>query len=352
MKKIKIFILIFSVIFIISAIMPSALFADSSNVEAFVTRFYQQCLDRGPDPEGLQNWVGHLVSGNLTGADVAQRFIFSEEFLAKGTSNQQFLNVMYRAFFNRPPDPDGYAGWMSQLESGKSRSFVLAGFVNSVEFESLCAAYGIKPGSIKVSSRDVGGGENGSAATPATVSTSGTVTVVCMGDSLIVKSDWVQKLEQLLRANYPGTNFRVIASAVNGEMAQGAYRRFDSTVAIYNPQIIVIAYGTNDAGNGLSTYEKYLNELTKKAKGTGAVVFLNNFGPIDTRAFPTKSDYMDYVAGVSRVASRNGVRMIDVYGPLNANRPANLLDWCHYSPQGASVVAQTVYGHLASVLVK
>jgi len=353
LKRLKIFLLVFSAVFIISAVIPSTLFADSSsNIEAFVTRFYQQCLDRGPDPEGLQNWVGHLLSGNLTGADVAQRFIFSEEFKSKGTSDQEFLNVMYRAFFNRPPDPEGYAGWLSQLQGGKSRSFVLAGFVNSVEFENLCAAYGIKPGSIKSSSKDDGGGRSGSAVTPATISATGTVTVVCMGDSLIVKSDWVPKLAQLLRSNYPGANFNVIASAVNGETAQGGYNRFSSTVAVHNPHIIVIAYGTNDAGNGLSTYEKYLDGLTEKAKATGAIVFLNNFGPIDTKAFPTKSDYMNYVAKVSQVASDNGVRMIDVYGPLKVNRSANLLDWCHYSPQGATVVAQAVYSYLASVLVR
>ncbi len=350
MKKLKILLMVFVAVLVISLLIPSTLFADSgSNVEAFVTRFYQQCLGRGPDPEGLQNWVGHLNSGHLAGADVAQRFIFSEEFEAKGTSNQEFLHVMYRAFFNRPPDPEGYAGWLGQLESGRSRNFVLAGFVNSVEFERLCAAYGINTGSI-----DGGSGPSSSAppAAPSTVTAAGTINVVCMGDSLIGRSDWVARLERLLRANYPGVNFNVIPSAVNGEMAQGGYSRFHSTVAVHNPHIIVIAYGTNDASNGLSRYDRYLSALTKEAKSTGAIVFLNNFGPIDTRAFPSKSDYMDYVARVPSIASKYGAIMIDVHGPLNANRSANFVDWCHYSAQGSEVVAQTVFHHLDRVLVR
>ncbi len=329
-------------------VFPATLFADSGGVEAFVTRFYQQTLDRGPDPSGLQNWVQHLVSGNLSGADVAERFIFSEEFQGKSTSNEQFLDVMYRAFFNRAPDPEGYSGWLSQLQRGQSRKFVLSGFVNSVEFANLCAEYGIESGSINA--------EGASTQAPVqrtnTINASGNITVVCMGDSLIVKSDWVPKLAGYLRSNYPQANFNVIASAVNGETAPGAYSRFDSTVAAHNPDIIVLAYGTNDAGNGLSTYSKYMEKLVEKALSTGAIVFVQNFGPIDVNAFPTKSDYMRYVAEVSGIAADYGVRLIDVYGPLNADRGTNLLDWCHYSPQGATVVAQTVYQNLSAVLIR
>ena len=53
---------------------------------------------------------------------------------------------MYKAFFNRDPDPVGYNGWVSDLNSGKSRYHVLAGFVNSREFNELCASYGINAG--------------------------------------------------------------------------------------------------------------------------------------------------------------------------------------------------------------
>ncbi len=351
MKKLRIFAIIVSVLFVVSLAFPATLFADSrADVEAFVTRFYRQTLDRAPDAPGLEGWVGQLLSGNLSGADVAERFIFSQEFEAKSTSDEQFLEVMYRAFFNRPPDPNGYAGWLSVLQGGRSRRYVLSGFVNSVEFANLCANYGIESGSI--SGEDRGSSSQVQARSPRTLAATGNINVVCMGDSLIVKSDWVPKLAGYLRSNYPQANFNVIASAVNGETAGGGYNRFDSTVAVHNPDIIVIAYGTNDAGNGIGTYEKYLERLVEKALSTGAIVFVQNFGPLDTKAFPTKSDYMEYVSEAAEVASEYGVQLIDVHGPLNADRSANLLDWCHYSSQGATVVARTVYGYLSAVLVK
>ena len=37
-------------------------------IEAFVTRFYQQCLNRRPDSGGLKAWTDSLLSGAQTGA--------------------------------------------------------------------------------------------------------------------------------------------------------------------------------------------------------------------------------------------------------------------------------------------
>jgi len=125
--------------------------SSNDGVTAFVTRMYQQTLNRQPDPQGLASWVNGLKSGELSGANVARNFIFSQEFTNKNLSNEQFLNVMYKAFFNRAPDPGGYNGWLAQLESGKSREYVLAGFVNSQEFNNLYQEYEINLGSLKVS---------------------------------------------------------------------------------------------------------------------------------------------------------------------------------------------------------
>jgi len=58
-----------------------------SDVEAFVTRFYQQCLSRQPDQPGLDGWTDALLNGSLCGDDVAYGFIFSQEFINRNTSN-------------------------------------------------------------------------------------------------------------------------------------------------------------------------------------------------------------------------------------------------------------------------
>jgi len=123
---------------------------DSSQISAFVTRFYQLCLSRDPDSGGLNGWVNYLINGTLTGADVAYSFIFSQEFIDRDVSNEDYVTIMYRAFFGREPDSDGYNGWLTWLNSGRTRKWVLAGFVNSQEFKNLCNSYGVNPGSINL----------------------------------------------------------------------------------------------------------------------------------------------------------------------------------------------------------
>ena len=65
-KKVKIISTVFIIISLILFAFPSAIFADGgSGVEGFVTRLYNTCLDREPDPDGLENWVNNLVTGRV-----------------------------------------------------------------------------------------------------------------------------------------------------------------------------------------------------------------------------------------------------------------------------------------------
>ena len=117
--------------------------ADRSAVEDFVTRFYQLCLDRDPDATGLNGWVSALLDGSQTGSDVANGFVFSNEFIGKNTTNEEYLAVLYEAFFNRNPDQSGWNGWLAELNRGTSREDVLNGFIFAAEFAQLCDVYGI-----------------------------------------------------------------------------------------------------------------------------------------------------------------------------------------------------------------
>lgn len=76
----------------------NSLAADSAAVQDFVTRFYQLCLDRSPDTDGLNGWVAQLMDGSKTGGDVAYGFVFSPEFMAKKTSDETYLSILYKAF--------------------------------------------------------------------------------------------------------------------------------------------------------------------------------------------------------------------------------------------------------------
>jgi hypothetical protein len=117
-------------------------------IEEFVIRLYELCLDRKPDVNGLRNWVNQLSSHEVTGAEVAYGFVFSKEFQEKGLDDEDYIRILYQAFFDRDPDQAGLSGWIKALSNGMSRYYVLHGFTNSSEFESLSARFGIIRGSL------------------------------------------------------------------------------------------------------------------------------------------------------------------------------------------------------------
>ncbi|MBA7565575.1 Polyisoprenyl-teichoic acid--peptidoglycan teichoic acid transferase TagU [subsurface metagenome] len=144
--KTKYFLIVVLVGVLVLTLFPTILDGGSAEqVQSFVTRFYVQCLGRQPDSEGLNEWIGRLLNGTKTGADVAEGFVFSEEFTGKNHSNETFVTILYRAFFEREPDASGYKAWLERLAGGMSRKSVLDGFLKSQEFAGLCSNYGIVP---------------------------------------------------------------------------------------------------------------------------------------------------------------------------------------------------------------
>ena len=173
------------------------------------------------------------------------------------------------------------------------------------------------------------------------------LTIVAMGDSLIAKSNWVQIFDELLEANYPYAEYNTIPSAKSGEMARDGNARFDSTVAVHSPQIVIIAYGTNDAGPRSSGFSSNLESMVIKAKGLGARVFINLIGPLN---WPDKENYGQYNDVIRQIAAKHGAVVIDVLTPLSQNPGGYLSDGMHYSSAGASVVAHTVFSYVSQYL--
>ena len=59
--------------------------------------------------------------------------------------------MLYRTFFDRDPDAEGKNYWISLLNSGINRYFILSQFVNSQEFSEICSMYGINRGVMRSS---------------------------------------------------------------------------------------------------------------------------------------------------------------------------------------------------------
>jgi len=173
------------------------------------------------------------------------------------------------------------------------------------------------------------------------------LTVVAMGDSLIAKSDWVQRLDGKLEAAYPAADYNTLASAANGEMSFEGLARFDSTVGPLRPQILIIAYGTNDTGISYSYFKYSIDTIVAKAKNIGATVFINLIGPIST---PGKADWPKYNNAIMEVAAKYGVPVINVTSPLSQSTGKYLSDGMHYTSAGSEVVAQTVFNSISQYL--
>lgn len=337
-NKLKIFLTIFVAILLMSFIFPSAVFADqTSDINAFVTRLYKTCLGRSPDPAGFENWVSNIIAGRVSGGQAAYGFIFSEELINRNLDNDQFLSVMYKAFFDRSADPEGYANWMGLLNNGYSREFVFLNFVKSTEFAGICAKYGIQAGTVRISNKSRG--------TISSIKVSNTIVV--MGDSLINKSDWVQRFGSMINSTFPSLGYNIIGSGVNGEMAFQGLSRFKNTVASKNPKVVIIAYGTNDIGSSPSRFASSMEQLVIKSKNIGAMVFINTVGPIYRSG---KKDWPVFNQIIMDIASKYRITVIDIAGPLNENPGVYLTDGMHYSSEGAEVVAQSVFNIVSQYL--
>ena len=90
----------------------------NTGVEGFVTRLYNICLDRDPDPAGFNAWVNQLKSGANTGAEAAYGFVFSNEFKSKNPCNTDYIASLYRCFLGREPDSAGMSAWLAASKPG------------------------------------------------------------------------------------------------------------------------------------------------------------------------------------------------------------------------------------------
>jgi len=115
----------------------------NNGLTLFVSRMYTKALNRPYDVAGLNDWTNRYLIGEAKVSDIAFGFIFSPEFVGKNLSNSDYVDTLYRTFFNREPDEGGKSDWMNKLANGMAREDVLNGFVGSQECINLVATFGI-----------------------------------------------------------------------------------------------------------------------------------------------------------------------------------------------------------------
>jgi len=119
-----------------------------SPVAGFIERLYTVALNRESERDGKSYWVWEIKTGNKTGGDCARFFLLeAPEFMNRGLSVDDFVETLYKTFFDRASDAAGKKGWVDAINSGAmSRADVVNNFIESTEWCNVCATYGVRSG--------------------------------------------------------------------------------------------------------------------------------------------------------------------------------------------------------------
>ena len=110
-----------------------------------VTQFYQDILQRSPDPGGLAYWTGEITSGAMSDAVVEQNIINSSEAQDYVVPIVEMYTILGRA-----PDQAGLNGWVHALEGGASLPGIALAFISSPEGQGIYGAVPTSGSSIAV----------------------------------------------------------------------------------------------------------------------------------------------------------------------------------------------------------
>lgn len=173
-------------------------------------------------------------------------------------------------------------------------------------------------------------------------------TIVAMGDSITVGGGWTYDLSDALRTD-------VINSGFGGDTAHASLAaRYDTHVAAYNPDIVIVSFGINDAVSslikndlpaGLAQYEKALRDIYARNTAIGAKTVFQSANNIKIATFdgPAYDAYgglqgwIDTVIGtMKKVAEDYDCLFIDLYSMWKEKElaPTNLVDSTHPTEVG------------------
>ncbi len=177
------------------------------------------------------------------------------------------------------------------------------------------------------------------------------IRVACVGDSITQGSGYPAKLQTLLGSNYTVRNFGVSGSTVSLDsirpyMNQSAFRKAED----FNPEIVVIMLGTNDANPDISYSEEnfeadYIQLVNsfEELKGD-QLIWVVKSPPI----FSINSSYNNtYLANIvlphiDNVANQMDLPTVDVFNAFG-NRSDYFMDGVHPNADGAGLIASNIY---------
>jgi len=177
------------------------------------------------------------------------------------------------------------------------------------------------------------------------------VRVACVGDSITGITGYPADLQTLLGNSYEVRNFGVMGATIllntdRPYINQTAFLE----VKQFQPQVVVILLGTNDARTNIYQYSQNLEADYKRlidafqAFASKPEVLIAIPPPIFNNTLGLSSAYLDQgvIPRVEQVAKELHLPTIDIYGAL-VIRPELFPDGVHPNNEGAQIIANEVY---------
>ncbi len=109
----------------------------------FVKRMYLQLLYRPATTGEIGTWADSLRSGEAKGAQLVREIVLGSEFVHLRLDEARFMDRLFLALFDRRCDVAGRNAGRAAIAAGTSRAKLLETYLVAIEFQTLCARYGI-----------------------------------------------------------------------------------------------------------------------------------------------------------------------------------------------------------------
>jgi Lysophospholipase L1 and related esterases len=184
----------------------------------------------------------------------------------------------------------------------------------------------------------------------------GIARVACVGDSITAITGYPSDLQALLGNASEVKNFGVSGSTVSlGSIEPYLCQNATEATTAYEPSIVVILLGTNDAradvypciGNFTEDYKQLISQFQQLE--SHPKIYLALPPPVYENSINISSSHLtsEIIPLVRQVAQENSLPLIDTYTPL-LNHPDYFVDGVHPNSEGAQVIAQTIYQAVAA----
>ncbi len=180
------------------------------------------------------------------------------------------------------------------------------------------------------------------------------VTIVAFGDSITAgyavrrgfPSFWNERLKQ----KYPDAKIRLINSGISGDTTADGLARLDWAVLGYEPDLVTINFGINDAAFGidLEEFKGNLKQMIMRiTAGPRSEILLLSSQPLETPGFD--KIVLKYYDAIKEVAEAKDVGFVDVYAAwmerVNQGTPLGsfiLPGLDHPNEEGYKIIAEAV----------